>query len=886
MPRRRTAGQGAKRGTRSLCAPFPLTTPPPPALNPGLLGRPLESPLIDQELYERGKALFLEAVALPRERWDGFLDAACEGDKELRRQLVDLLAHHDESAGLLDAPPWHEPPPEVPEVFGPYHVLGLLGQGSMGVVYRARLQAEGSSAPPPVVALKVLRPGAMSHFLHSRFRREIEALRRLDHPGIARLLEAGTVETTGGPRPYFAMEHIEGVTLAQWRRSTNPPERERVRLLADLCDAVHCAHQHGVVHRDLKPQNILVTPDGRPKVLDFGIARLTDADAARTVATQTWQLLGTVRYMSPEQATGGPTEIDHRSDIYALGVIAYELLTGQIPYDLRRLSTPRALLEIATVEPRALGEHSATLHGDVETIIHKALRKRPQDRYASAADLAADLRRQLEGRPISVRLPGPLARGMRVLRARPRLRRATYVIGIAVVATALTVAAMLARERRSGDVDAAFSRVYSILEEGDRLRHDGEATHEKLTAAIAQFRVARTALGRLPPRPYTQEIKCYIYWRLGELYFFLGQREHDAELLEQARGFWRDASGARTVEPLGALLPPEVAIRSGVLRLGLHHPTHGMGLAFAALAGYRAPASNLRLAVSAQRQAAGRHGDPRAYDDSNGPPEAERRADLAYVLLNEGDALTTLGATVDSLAPIERGIATLRVVLVGGAIRDAEGRSYLDHALGNGHARRAELFAVARDTAAARASLDSARVWLDATLDLRRQSAGRSYWRLRCDRAHMWEIAAGLAPDEPTHRAYLRRALDELEASRDALRADTDDFESALTQAEAASVHAEMGRLDGDAATFVRADSLLTSAFAVLTRGRFPVQYAQTQWRRGRVERLRAEITGDAAATATAAAALNRAREALPRVEWPALQRRVDAEEALRSRLD
>jgi hypothetical protein len=475
---------------------------------------------------------------------------------------------------------------------------------------------------------------------------------------------------------------------------------------------------------------------------------------------------------------------------------------------------------------------------------------------------------------------------MRVLRARPRLRLATYVFGIAVIATALTAAAMLARERRSADADLAFNRLDTLIEEGDRLRHDGEATHARLTAAIAQFRAARADLGRLPPRPYTPEIKCYIYWRLGELYFFLGQREHDPEMLEQARGFWRDASGARAGPPLGDLIPPTSTIRDGAVRLGLHHPMHGMGLAYAALAGYRAPASNLRLAAWAQRQAALRHASPGAYAGSTGPPEVERRSDLAYVLLNEGDALTSLGATVDSLALVDRGIATLREALATGAILDADGRSYLDQALGNGHARRAELFADARDTTAARAGLDSARVWLDATLELRRQDAGRSYWRLRCDRAHMWEIAARLAPDAPAHRAHLRQALSELDASRGALRADTDDFEIALTRAEMASVHAELARLDNDAPAFVRADSQLTPASAFLTRERFPVQYAQTQWRRGRLERLRAEITGDAAATAAAAAALNCAREALPRVEWPALQRRVDAEEALRARLD
>jgi serine/threonine protein kinase len=263
------------------------------------------------------------------------------------------------------------------------------------------------------VALKVLRTGLGNTNLERRFRREIEVLRRLDHPGIARLLDAGTDETGA---PWLATEYIDGVTLNRWRVETESTTEQRVLLLAELCDAVHAAHGHGVIHRDLKPENVLVTREGRPKVLDFGIARLqNDSVPLATLVTQTWQLLGTIRYMSPEQAAGGAAAIDERTDIYTLGVIAYELLAGTLPYNLSRLSTPRALLEITTAEPRPLsGRDSA-----IDLIIQHALAKDPGQRYPTAAAMADDLRRQAENKSISLRRPGPTARIKRALRTRP-----------------------------------------------------------------------------------------------------------------------------------------------------------------------------------------------------------------------------------------------------------------------------------------------------------------------------------------------------------------------------------------------------------------------------------------------------------------------------------
>ena len=199
---------------------------------------------------------------------------------------------------------------------------------------------------------------------------------------------------------------MEGKPLTQYAREANVSLQGRVELLASVCDAVHHAHTKGVIHRDLKPANILVDDQGRPRILDFGIARVTDSDLqVRTLHTAVGQLVGTLQYMSPEQAFGEPDRIDTRCDIYALGVLGYEMLSGALPYDLEDKALPEAVRIITETESPALGTIDKTLRGDAETIIAKALEKDTERRYTSAADLAADFRRHLRDEPIIARPP-------------------------------------------------------------------------------------------------------------------------------------------------------------------------------------------------------------------------------------------------------------------------------------------------------------------------------------------------------------------------------------------------------------------------------------------------------------------------------------------------
>ncbi len=320
----------------------------------------------------------------------------------------------------------------LPERIGHYRVVARLGEGGMGVVFEAEQES-----PRRTVALKVLATGLFSADAARRFAREAELLGRLQHPGIAQVFEAGTFESELGPQPFFAMELVRGVPLTRYAATHGLTARQRLELVARVADAVQHAHERGVVHRDLKPANVLVEANGQPRVLDFGIARAAGGtDGAQTLRTQTGQLLGTLHYMSPEQAAG--KSVDARSDVYALGVLLYELLSGAMPYDLPlvegTLDVLAALRIVGEREPQPLARVRPELAGDVEAIVATALEKEPGRRYASAAALAADLRRFLADEPIEARPASTLYR----LRKFARRNRA-LVLGLAGVFLALVV---------------------------------------------------------------------------------------------------------------------------------------------------------------------------------------------------------------------------------------------------------------------------------------------------------------------------------------------------------------------------------------------------------------------------------------------------------------
>ena len=364
----------------------------------------------------RVRTLFAQAADLPRHERGAFLDAACRGEVDLRTEVEGLLAYDSgfgmetDDDGFLKSPLVRAPEgmlpgsslrplidePGLPLHIGRYRILRRHGEGGMGTVYEAE-----QDNPRRTVALKVIRPGLVSPEFVKRFSHEAQILARLQHSGIAQVYEAGM---GADGQPFFAMEFIRGMPLDEYARSRGLNAAARLELLARVCDAVQHAHDKGVIHRDLKPGNILVDETGQPKVLDFGVAHVTVADLLTSASrTQAGQLLGTLSYMSPEQIAADPAGLDGRSDVYTLGVILFELLAHRLPYQLEQLPVHEVVRVIREQEPSRLGSIDTLYRGDVEIIAGKALEKDKTRRYGSAGDLASDIRRDLRGEAILAR---------------------------------------------------------------------------------------------------------------------------------------------------------------------------------------------------------------------------------------------------------------------------------------------------------------------------------------------------------------------------------------------------------------------------------------------------------------------------------------------------
>lgn len=393
--------------------------------------------------------VYHDALEQPTDRRRAFVTAASGDDNALCAEVNSLLDSHDQAGdGFLVpvrafdlSPPSADAPaaPLTGKRVGRYQVGRLLAEGGSAVVYEAQ-----QFDPPKMVALKVMRRGIGDRRAMQRFESEAAMLARLDHPGIAQVFEAGSFDLGDGAQPYFALELVRGERLCEFATERALNLAARLELLIDVSEAVNHAHLRGVVHRDLKPSNILVQVDDEArapqvKVLDFGVAQLTDGDIQATRTTVLSEVAGTLPYMSPEQIAGDVIRIDARSDVYALGVVSYELLAGRLPLNFESASLFEAIRVIREGEPLRLGTIERRLQGDVELIVHKALEKEPIRRYQSAAEFAADLRRVLGHEPVMAR---PATRLYRLTRFTQRNR--ANVIGLLVAAAALLTGAVLA----------------------------------------------------------------------------------------------------------------------------------------------------------------------------------------------------------------------------------------------------------------------------------------------------------------------------------------------------------------------------------------------------------------------------------------------------------
>ena len=450
---------------------------------------------------EREIEVFNIALDLPASQRPTYLDEACAGDAVLRQRVEELLLAGETAGSFLDSPV--APTPEMGRIedlpkeksgdrIGRYKILQQIGEGGCGTVY----MAEQMEPVHRRVALKVIKPGMDTKNVIARFEAERQALALMDHPNIAMVLDAGA---TDAGRPYFVMELVHGIKITDYCDQNNLSTRERLDLFVQVCRAIQHAHQKGIIHRDIKPSNILVTmKDGiaLPKVIDFGIAKATHGKLAdQTAFTAFEQFIGTPAYMSPEQAEMSSQDIDTRSDIYSLGVLLYELLTGQTPFDAKKLlqagldeirrtireeepARPSTRLstmlegELTTTARRRQTEPPKLIHlvrGDLDWIVMKALEKNRTRRYETANGLAADILRHFNDEPVQACPPGKLYKFLKLVRRNKFAFIATgIVIAVLIIGFSVSMWMFLKKQqaRRQAQEEAVKSRqVADFLQE-------------------------------------------------------------------------------------------------------------------------------------------------------------------------------------------------------------------------------------------------------------------------------------------------------------------------------------------------------------------------------------------------------------------------------------
>lgn len=516
---------------------------------------------MDTDRFQRVESLVLEALELSPDDRVQFLRESCNGDESLREEVESLLQFQDASADFIERPAIATAPNIIEDLsaarldgklLGPYRLVRLIGEGGMGDVYLA----ERTDEYKKLVAIKIVRRGFATSELLTRFRNERQILAGLDHPNIARLLDGGTTEEGS---PYLVMDYVEGTPIDQYCKSKQLSVPDRLNLFREVCSAVSFAHRNLVIHRDLKPSNILVTADGTPKLLDFGIAKVLNADESQSPElTATIARIMTPQYASPEQVRG--VTVTTSSDIYSLGVLLYKLLSDQLPYQLKKLSPAEVEKTICNTEPSPLASHSQQLRGDLDNIALMALRKEPERRYSSVDQLSEDVRRHLDGLPVvathdtfSYRA-GKFIRRNKVAVAATVAIVATLIVGLVVTLWQASVARQerdraRIEQEKTQRVNAFLTDVLKASDPGIQLPNSAKG-HEPTIKDALDYAASRVET-ELSDQP---EARADLQNIIGNSYLTLGQYDSAEKHLQDSLSTYTSLFGEQHPKPLHTLI--------------------------------------------------------------------------------------------------------------------------------------------------------------------------------------------------------------------------------------------------------------------------------------------------------------------------------------------
>jgi len=780
------------------------------------------------------RQILQELVDTPPAERPARLADLCGSDATLRREVLELLSYAGQSGDLLDSLgmpglAFGEPSPALPEALGTWRIEAQLGWGATGIVYRARREAG-----EPAVALKLFRGGLPTADSVRRFHGEARALARLSHPGIPALVDSGVLELVTGAVPFVATAIVEGRSLRHVIAGERMPHARALELVRELAVVLEYAHGQHVVHRDLKPDNIVIDTEGHPHVLDFGLARLVDPDRPlSTRVTQLGQIIGTIPYMSPEQAQATDQPVDARSDLYALGVIAYELFAGRLPYEIPSDSLHRAIVAIMTAEPRQLGEVAPACRGGIERIVHRLLAKRLDDRYPSAADLRVDLERLRAGK--SIRKPR--------LRTAPARRSSTVAIAASVAVAAVAIAAaggfrlwnespgrVAARERAEvGDVMGDVNAAYELV-------HRGSRTQQSVSRALELLTSAHERLNTVSDNGGYGKLTLYVLSRKAEAHFILGTMNWDIEQLRSAKTTLGTAwgYGNKPIQP-----PFDPQTHPEVDNFEYAEIATGMAGVELALGELETPLEHAELAVQDIRDAtSATWGTYRAA-----PPESElareRHRFYCMTLNTSAYAYAMRGRLTGNLADLDTALVHgRRADRLWNAPAIPGPRGSMVHGLGEAWLARAAITGAAAERDSARAAFERA---------FRYHTARSSPSAFRETHAALVRLAlldAQATTDPGARHAALATVFERYRLAHALASAAVDSLREARDQVLEAELLTALAAA-GDTGGVSVVDSNLTAAERVLVRERFPLQYADAMRVRATHHALRWRSGGD-----------------------------------------